>query len=95
MHASLATRLGVAAGDLVALRTRRGRVVMRLRISPGIRPDTVFAPFHYGGASAVNVLTNPALDPHSRMPEFKACAVALEPVTEPTVGSDNILEDPR
>jgi assimilatory nitrate reductase catalytic subunit len=80
MHRSLAQRVGVAAGDLVALRTRRGRAVMRVRIAEGIRSDTVFAPFHYGGASAVNLLTNPALDPHSRMPEFKACAVAIEPL---------------
>jgi assimilatory nitrate reductase catalytic subunit len=80
MHATLAQRVGVATGDLVALRTRRGRAVMRVRIADGIRADTVFAPFHYGGASAVNLLTNPALDPHSKMPEFKACAVAIEPV---------------
>jgi assimilatory nitrate reductase catalytic subunit len=83
LHPSLARRIGVTAGDLVALRTRRGRAVMRVRITDGIRSDTVFAPFHYGGANAVNLLTNPALDPHSRMPEFKACAVALEAVPLP------------
>ncbi len=81
LHATLARRVGVGAGDLVALRTRRGRAVMRVRIAEGIRADTVFAPFHFGGASAVNLLTNPALDPYSRMPEFKACAVAVEPIT--------------
>jgi assimilatory nitrate reductase catalytic subunit len=80
MHGSLARRVGVGADDLVALRTRRGRVVMRVRLSDTIRSDTVFAPFHYGGASAVNLLTNPVLDPHSRMPEFKACSVAVEPL---------------
>ena len=53
---------------------------MRVRIEKGIRSDTVFAPFHYGGDVAVNLLTNPALDPYSRMPEFKACAVAIEPI---------------
>jgi assimilatory nitrate reductase catalytic subunit len=78
MHRTLAGRIGVTAGDRVTLRTRRGRAVMRVRIVEGIRSDTVFAPFHYGGAGAVNLLTNPALDPHSRMPEFKACAVAIE-----------------
>jgi assimilatory nitrate reductase catalytic subunit len=78
VHPSLAHRIGVVAGDTVALRTRRGRALMSVRITAGIRPDTVFAPFHYGGASAVNLLTNPALDPHSEMPEFKACAVAIE-----------------
>ena len=83
MHATLARRLGVVAGDPVALRTRRGRAVMRVEITDDIRPDTVFAPFHYGGASAVNLLTNPALDPHSRMPEFKVCAVALTAAPPP------------
>ena len=85
LHGSVARRIGVTDGDQVALRTRRGRAVMRVRIADGIRADTVFAPFHYGGDGAVNLLTNPALDPHSRMPEFKACAVAIEavPPTDP------------
>ena len=80
MHDSAARRIGVGAGDLVTLRTRRGSAIMRVRIENGIRSDTLFAPFHYGGAGAVNLLTNPALDPNSGMPEFKACAVAIEPV---------------
>ena len=83
MHPTLARRIDVRAGDLVGLRTRRGRARMRVRITDGIRADTVFAPFHFGGASAANLLTNPALDPHSRMPEFKACAVAIDVLTEP------------
>ncbi|MGH3587020.1 MAG: molybdopterin dinucleotide binding domain-containing protein [Pseudonocardia sp.] len=41
--------------------------------------DTVFLPFHFGGEQAANRVTNPALDPVSRMPEFKVCAVRLEP----------------
>jgi len=80
LHSSLARRVGLAAGDWVVLRTRRGRAVMRVHIVDGIRSDTVFAPFHYGGDGAVNQLTNPALDPYSQMPEFKACAVTLEPL---------------
>lgn len=93
MHPTVAVRVGVASGDLVALRTRRGRAVMQVRIADGIRADTVFAPFHYGGVSAVNLLTNPALDPHSRMPEFKACAVAIESVPNdpgPTHPADSV-----
>jgi assimilatory nitrate reductase catalytic subunit len=39
----------------------------------------VFLPFHYAGAGRANLLTNPALDPVSRMPEFKVAAVRLEP----------------
>jgi assimilatory nitrate reductase catalytic subunit len=77
IHPSLARRLGAADGDKVRLTTRRGEAVMTVQTVPGIRPDTVFAPFHWGGAGSVNRLTNPALDPHSRMPEFKVCAVAV------------------
>jgi len=74
IHPDLARRHGIADGDLVELRSRRGVAVLRARLSDGIRPDTVFAPFHWPG---VNALTNPALDPHSRMPAFKVCAVAI------------------
>ncbi|OBK44749.1 molybdopterin oxidoreductase family protein [Mycobacterium kubicae] len=77
MHPTLAQRLGARAGDKVRLRTRRGEVVMTTRTDTGIRPDTVFAPFHWGGAACINRLTNPELDPHSRMPSFKVCAVAV------------------
>ena len=45
-----------------------------------MREDTIFVPFHWGGKQSVNRLTNPALDPISRMPEFKVCAVRIEPV---------------
>ena len=77
MHPTLARRVGAADGDKVRLTTRRGEAVMTVRIVSGIRPDTVFAPFHWGGAGNVNRLTNPALDEYSRMPEFKVCAVAV------------------
>jgi assimilatory nitrate reductase catalytic subunit len=43
-----------------------------------MRPDTIFLPFHFPGDGAANALTNPALDPVSRMPEFKVCAVRIE-----------------
>jgi assimilatory nitrate reductase catalytic subunit len=77
LHPDLARRHGIADSDLVELRSRRGRVVFRARLNSGIRPDTVFAPFHWGGAKAINLLTDPALDRHSKMPAFKACAVAI------------------
>ena len=83
MHDSLAGRLGAQEGEQVRLRTRRGSAVLRVRAGRSIRPDTVFVPFHYGGSGAVNRLTNPALDPHSRMPEFKACAVAIDILDAP------------
>jgi assimilatory nitrate reductase catalytic subunit len=81
IHPDMARRHGIADSDMVELRSRRGRAVFRARLNPGIRPDTIFAPFHWVGA---NLLTNPALDPHSRMPAFKACAVAISLINEGT-----------
>ncbi|MFJ5560275.1 molybdopterin oxidoreductase family protein [Streptomyces sp. NPDC093250] len=83
LHPRLAERLGAAEGDPVAVVSRRGRAVAPARITTAIRPDTVFMPFHWAGEGRANTLTNPALDPTSRMPEFKACAVRLEAV-QPT-----------
>ncbi|WP_406352057.1 molybdopterin oxidoreductase family protein [Streptomyces sp. NBC_00658] len=80
MHPRLAARLGAGEGDRVAVVSRRGRAVAPARITRAIRPDTVFMPFHWPGEGRANTLTNPALDPTSRMPEFKACAVRLEVV---------------
>ncbi|MFD4582799.1 molybdopterin oxidoreductase family protein [Streptomyces sp. NPDC058434] len=81
LHPQLAARVGVADGEPVAVVSRRGRAVAPARVSEAIRPDTVFMPFHWPGAGRANTLTNPALDPTSRMPEFKVCAVRLERVT--------------
>ena len=80
VHPDLAGRSGLADGDLVRVVSRRGDAVGRVRLTTAIRPDTVFMPFHWGGEQAVNRVTNPALDPVSRMPEFKVCAVRLERV---------------
>lgn len=78
LHPRLAARLGAAEGDPLAVVSRRGRAVAPARITTGIRPDTVFMPFHWPGEGRANTLTNPALDPTSRMPEFKVCAVRVE-----------------
>jgi assimilatory nitrate reductase catalytic subunit len=74
VHPVTARRLAVADGDALRVRTRRGTMTARARLSAGIRPDTVFMPFHWVG---VNRLTNDALDPTSRMPEFKVCAAGV------------------
>lgn len=74
LHPMLATRLGAHDGDRVVVATRRGELEAPARITDAIRPDTVFVPFHWVGA---NRLTNAALDPDSRMPEFKVCAAAV------------------
>lgn len=78
LHPLLAERLGAAEGASIAVVSRRGRAVAPARISRDIRPDTVFMPFHWAGPGRANTVTNPALDPVSRMPEFKVCAVRLE-----------------
>ncbi|MGP3772041.1 molybdopterin oxidoreductase family protein [Streptomyces sp. SDT5-1] len=78
LHPRLAARLGVRAGDAVVVTSRRGRAVAPARVTSAIRPDTLFMPFHWPGEGRANTLTNPALDPTSRMPEFKVCAVRAE-----------------
>ncbi|MFE5400754.1 molybdopterin oxidoreductase family protein [Streptomyces sp. NPDC056580] len=80
LHPRLAARLGAAEGDPLAVVSRRGRAVAPARITAAIRPDTVFMPFHWPGEGRANTLTNPALDPTSKMPEFKTCAVRVEPL---------------
>ncbi|AOR34495.1 nitrite reductase [Streptomyces fodineus] len=80
LHPRLAARIGAAEGDPVTVTSRRGRATAPARITSAIRPDTVFMPFHWPGEGRANTLTNPALDPTSRMPEFKSCAVRVEVV---------------
>jgi assimilatory nitrate reductase catalytic subunit len=84
LHPQLASRLEVAEGDALLVESRRGSVRFNVTVSTDIRADTLFAPFHWGGKQAANILTIPALDPLSRMPEFKVCAVrarAADPLT--------------
>jgi len=81
--------LGFADGDPVRVVTRRGAVTYPALVTEAIRPDTVFVPYHWAGPVAANVLTIDALDPISKMPEFKVCACrvergqAVDPVPEP------------
>ncbi|SFC17047.1 assimilatory nitrate reductase catalytic subunit [Nocardioides terrae] len=74
LHPLLAVRLGARDGEPVTVTTRRGSLTAPARVVGTIRPDTVFVPFHWVGA---NRLTSDALDPSSRMPEFKVCACAV------------------
>ncbi|KAB1947991.1 molybdopterin oxidoreductase family protein [Micromonospora sp. ALFpr18c] len=78
LHPDLAVRLGIDDGDPVLVTSRRGELRAPARLSAGIRPDTVFAPFHWAGAGRANSVTNDAVDPISGMPEFKICAVRVE-----------------
>jgi assimilatory nitrate reductase catalytic subunit len=78
IHPQLAERLGIAEGDSVTVTSRRGSMTLPANVVATIRPDTVFIPYHWPGAKAANQLTNRALDPTSKMPEFKVSAVRVE-----------------
>jgi assimilatory nitrate reductase catalytic subunit len=78
IHPDLAQLHALEEGDRVRVISRRGVAAGLVRVTESIRVDTVFMPFHWGGSGSVNLVTNPALDPVSRMPEFKVCAVRLE-----------------
>ncbi len=69
-------RLGILPGDTITVRSRRGEVAISVRRDDGTPPGAVFIPFAYYEAAA-NVLTNAALDPFGKIPEFKYCAVAI------------------
>lgn len=93
IHPETARTLAIAQGDLVRLATRRGQAVMKARLTPDIRPDTLFVPFHWSGGASANLLTHAALDPISRIPEFKVCAVRIQKV-ELTTGAHQNAQEP-
>ncbi len=68
--------LGLQGGDPVRLNTRRGEIILKARADRAVPPDTVFVPFAYVEAAA-NVLTNAALDPVGKIPEYKYAAVRV------------------
>ncbi len=78
MHPELAARLGVRSTDLVRVVTRRGEVTLHAMVVQSIRPDTIFIPYHWGDEKSANLLTIRALDPVSKIPEFKTCACRVE-----------------
>jgi formate dehydrogenase major subunit len=74
-------KLGIKPGDMVRVTTRRGTVELAARQDDAIPDGVVFIPFAFVEAAA-NLLTNPALDPFGKIPEFKYCAAKVEPVAE-------------
>jgi len=87
MHPATLRRLGVEPGGMVRLTTRRGTVEIMARADRAIAPDMVFLPFAYVEAAA-NILTNPALDPYGKIPEFKFSAVRVEAVEPGSVAAE-------
>jgi formate dehydrogenase major subunit len=76
IHPADLDKLGVRAGELITIESRRGKVCLYARADNASPPGAVFVPFCYYEA-AINKLTNAALDPFGKIPEFKYCAVKL------------------
>jgi assimilatory nitrate reductase catalytic subunit len=85
MHPRFADARGIADGDVVRVTSRRGSMTLPAKVVATIRPDTVFIPYHWAGRQAANQLTNRALDPVSKIPEYKVCAVRVERAGDATV----------
>jgi assimilatory nitrate reductase catalytic subunit len=83
IHPALAARFGIPSGGLMRITSRRGSVVIRAVHNETISRETIFAPFHWGGDATVNDVIGGKLDPHSKMPPFKACAVAISVEARP------------
>jgi len=76
LHPDLLQKVGAAEGDPITVQSRRGQLTATARPDPGLRPGDVFIPFCYHEAAA-NLLTNEAMDPVGKIPEFKYCAVRV------------------
>jgi assimilatory nitrate reductase catalytic subunit len=81
MHPELAGRLGLVDRQLVTIESRRGKLTVPLSVTDGIRTDTVFVPYHWPERLAANQITVRALDPISKMPEFKVAACRIRAAT--------------
>jgi assimilatory nitrate reductase catalytic subunit len=78
VHPETAKRYGIVHDEVVRLYSRRGEAPYKVKITEAIRLDTVFVPYHFGHDQSINLLTIAALDPISKMPEFKACAAQIQ-----------------
>ncbi|MEM9436420.1 MAG: formate dehydrogenase subunit alpha [Pseudomonadota bacterium] len=79
LHPGTLRQMGVEPGDMIRLTTKRGSIEIMARSDRAVSPDMVFLPFAFVEAAA-NILTNPAVDPYGKIPEFKYSAVRVEPV---------------
>jgi len=79
IHPKDAARIGLNGSGRVRVTSRRGEIELDTRVTRRIRPGVVFIPFHFAEAAA-NALTNSALDPIAKIPEYKVCAVKVEPI---------------
>jgi len=72
---------GITDGMAVRVTSRRGEVVLRVTVTEKTTVGVVFIPMHFAEAAA-NLLTNDALDPQAKIPEYKACAVQVFPARD-------------
>jgi assimilatory nitrate reductase catalytic subunit len=77
IHPTLAAVHGIEDGGWMKVESRRGAVVLKAKVVTTIRPDTVFIPYHWPGKRSANNLTQRALDPLSKIPEYKKSVVRL------------------
>jgi predicted molibdopterin-dependent oxidoreductase YjgC len=77
IHPRDAEKLQVKNGTCVKVSSRRGEIEIAVRITEKVKEGSVFIPFHFRESPA-NVLTNPAVDPIAKIPEYKVCAVKIE-----------------
>ena len=82
IHPDDAARLDVSSGQNVEVITRRGKITTEARVTSGIEKGWLFIPFHFREGPA-NMLTNDALDPTAKIPEFKVCAAAVNKSKQP------------
>jgi predicted molibdopterin-dependent oxidoreductase YjgC len=80
IHPADAGRIGVGDGEPVRVTSRRGELTGRARLTDAVQPGAIFVPFVKLEESAANFLTNSAFDPASKIPEYKVCAVRVEPL---------------
>ncbi|MBA7473917.1 Periplasmic nitrate reductase [subsurface metagenome] len=82
IHPDDAAELGIASGESIEVITRRGKVTTLARVTGNIEKGWLFMPFHFRESPA-NMLTNDALDPTAKIPEFKVCAAAVNKTKQP------------
>jgi assimilatory nitrate reductase catalytic subunit len=80
IHPETAMKYKINDGERVKVISRRGEGIFPALVVKTIRPDAIFIPYHWGEELAANQITNAALDPTSKIPEFKACAARLEKI---------------
>jgi len=90
IHPADAEIHGIRNGDPVRVQSRRGEVVLRATVTEKTSVGVVFIPFHFAEAAA-NLLTNDALDPQAKIPEFKACAVQVFPARENDLANPEVV----